>query len=372
MNRKRDTSYKHCYNLIVKLLEIQDFKNVNINIVNNTDEKIKLDIKIDDKCKQIIYNKKLKKEKKILNSASYNNLKNSKKVLSDGKHNEKNKNSIDININEIVNKHLHENVIYDIIKNIKNKIILNNSINEEISSEVISSNETILENKNIISQNNVKIENKNDLVDSGKDLFINDNKIQNKLDVNENSGINQNNLILENKNIISRNNDELKSDSDIYEEDDDSIIDLPEPCDDCDETRRICNENYEVAMKYKEDLEKEQKVNNFLLKEINYKIKIIEELKSKNNKKDEMYIDFITKLNANFMELFLINRKSFNYISDIILSIEKSNPKKIHEIINKNIKKYRNDIQAFENETEDIKKGNIEINTKISNKFIKN
>lgn len=269
MNRKRNTSYKHCYNLILKILEFQEVKNVNINIVNNTDKKLELEITIDDKYKRLIYDKKLKTEKKIINSASYNNLKNSKKVLSDGKHNEKNKNSIDININEIVNKHLHENVIYDIIKNIKNKIILNNSINEEISSEVISSNETILENKNIISQNN----------------------------------------------------DELKSDSDIYEEDDDSIIDLPEPCDDCDETRRICNENYEVAMKYKEDLEKEQKVNNFLLKEINYKFKIIEELKSKINKKDENlkgFVDWANETIENKKTLIKINKNLFNLFSEII------------------------------------------------------
>ncbi|CEG85008.1 hypothetical protein RMATCC62417_18746 [Rhizopus microsporus] len=305
MKRKRDTSYKHCSNFILKLMEIQDIKNVNIDVIGIFDDKIELNIMINEKQKNLIINKNLKKEKKILKPESLNNLKNNK------------------------NEKILDQVLFD---SNKDKNAINNNINEELSSEVISSNETILENN--FSQNDVKIENNNIFVDSEKDLNINDNKIKNNLDSNENSGIRQKIILSdsedEQNNIISQNNHDLESDSDIYEEEDDSVIELPEPCDDCEVTRQTCRDNYEEGLKY-------MKIANELRL-------ICDSLITKNNEKDneiKKLKNIIELYNEDYNIIKQIKMKLYKIVEDILDSTKQANEatyrfnKHIDKVLNK-------------------------------------
>lgn len=331
MKRKRDTSYKHCSNFILKLMEIQDIKNVNIDIVGNFEDKIELNIIINEKQKNLIINKKLKKEKKLLKPESLNNLKNNKnETILDQVLFDSNKNNIVKD--DILNK--NEELVNDCQNNIilenKDKNVFNNNINEELSSEVISSNE-------IIEQNN-QIDSKSDSEDEQNDIKIENNKnpdfsesILNKdlNNIQENKEIN-NNLILENKNIISQNNHDLESDSDIYEEDDDSIIELPEPCDDCEETRQICQDNYEMGLKY-------LKISN--------ELKLMcESLITKNNEKDneiKKLKNIIELYNEDYNIMKQIKMKLYKIVEDILYSTKQANEatyrfnKHIDKVLNK-------------------------------------
>lgn len=331
MKRKRDTSYKHCSNFILKLMEIQDIKNVNIDIVGNFEDKIELNIIINEKQKNLIINKKLKKEKKLLKPESLNNLKNNKnETILDQVLFDSNKNNIVKD--DILNK--NEELVNDCQNNIilenKDKNVFNNNINEELSSEVISSNE-------IIEQNN-QIDSKSDSEDEQNDIKIENNKnpdfsesILNKdlNNIQENKEIN-NNLILENKNIISQNNHDLESDSDIYEEDDDSIIELPEPCDDCEETRQICQDNYEMGLKY-------LKISN--------ELKLMcDSLITKNNEKDneiKKLKNIIELYNEDYNIMKQIKMKLYKIVEDILYSTKEANEatyrfnKHIDKVLNK-------------------------------------
>lgn len=331
MKRKRDTSYKHCSNFILKLMEIQDIKNVNIDIVGNFEDKIELNIIINEKQKNLIINKKLKKEKKLLKPESLNNLKNNKnETILDQVLFDSNKNNIVKD--DILNK--NEELVNDCQNNIilenKDKNVFNNNINEELSSEVISSNE-------IIEQNN-QIDSKSDSEDEQNDIKIENNKnpdfsesILNKdlNNIQENKEIN-NNLILENKNIISQNNHDLESDSDIYEEDDDSIIELPEPCDDCEETRQICQDNYEMGLKY-------LKISN--------ELKLMcDSLITKNNEKDneiKKLKNIIELYNEDYNIMKQIKMKLYKIVEDILYSTKQANEatyrfnKHIDKVLNK-------------------------------------
>lgn len=343
MKKKRNTSYKHCLNLGLKLLDIQeDIKNISINIINIMDDKVEMDIILNDKSKRMFIEKKIKKEKKLLKPESLNNLKNidKNKKFSNDRKNEQNGNIEGNEATEIDDKNKKDNLIIknidfkeykkfillgflyknrDAIKNIINKN--NKSVNEVISSEDNSSNNIILENN--ISQNIIKIENKNDQVGSVKDLVINDDKVIDNLDNNENSGINQNVLNLENK-----NNNDWESDSDFYEEDDDSVIELPEPCDDCEVTRKTCQDNYEVGLKYmnlyeetKNELEKSKIIAVFLNEHNQKLISENKELKSKIIKKDEnlkVFVEWANETNENKKKLIKINKNLFKLFSDII------------------------------------------------------
>lgn len=103
----------------------------------------------------------------------------------------------------------------------------------------------------------------------------------------------------------------------------------------------------------KDNLDKNKII--YIYKEENNKLKDII------NKEEDKYLDFITNLNDNFMNLFLITHKSFDGIRNIMLTIEKTNPKKVPDLINKNINKYRNKIQDIADEADIIR--NKHLNT---------
>jgi hypothetical protein len=254
------------------------------------------------------------------------------------------------------------------------------------------------ENENILNQecsnefNNFQNINKNEnninkkiKMDDKKQKDINDDITNfDKLN-NEKKKLNENNSYIDVKNyeekdsILNNNN----SDSTEYDESEpEDEYDFNDPhfkkypdefrCYNCYETNVEKQELFDYAQQliYKNnDLEKlildKDKIIKSYKKENNKLIKINNDIKSLMDN-DKLDIDFLTDLNDRFMELFLITHKSFDYIKDIILTIEKSNPKKVPEIINKNINKYRNEIQNIADEADDIRKRFLELNT---NKF---
>lgn len=189
-------------------------------------------------------------------------------------------------------------------------------------------------------------------------------------------------LIIENSNAIDNSKDIYDDESEPeneYDYEDPHFLKYPDEfmCHNCYETNVEKGKLFDFAqeMIYKSnDLEKEKekldKNNIDKDKIINVYKKENAELKNIINREENKYMDFINNLNDNFMELFLNTHESFDYIKDILLTLEKTNPKKVPEILNKNIKKYKEDIQNIANEANKVRKNHIKIsNDKFGDKI---
>lgn len=319
MKKKRNTSYIHCSNLIFKLLEIQEFKKVSIEIMDINEKSIELNIKIDEKFKNMTIDNKINKVKnKAVNPDSYKNLKNYKnKETSNGENDLDKKISMSDNINKSISSN---NIKIENKNNLtESEITLNINLNEDKEVENNSEYSNIYEKDN---------KNQNDII-LDSNLNVKNNITEIDMDLNKNKE-NKNN---QNEDFLTDNND---SDSD----DDNEIIVPTILCDDCDETRRICQENFDAAKEYHE------KYENLLIKYNEMKTKLNNDILEK----DENYkkFDVIVK------KLLLINHNSFNKIGNILSTLEKANPKKVHEILNKNIKTYREQMEDIADEGDKI------------------
>ncbi|CEG84986.1 hypothetical protein RMATCC62417_18726 [Rhizopus microsporus] len=359
MKNRRDCSFTLCKNFIKETFNKYDnIKNINFKIIEVLDNCIKTSISINDKTR--VFDILLDKKKKEVKLKSKNNLKNQESY-------DKTSNCL-----ETFNKENKRNAVILIEETQKKDdiIVFNNlddfnSKTENVNNKKMDPEDTY-EKKSTLKENN-----------KCDELFIENKKIDENISLN-NINDNQSDINSEN----SEYDDEEPENE--YDHNDPYYKKYPEvfKCYDCYETNVDKDELFDVAQEYidkynlinnenkilknenenlKNELVDKDKKINIYIKEYNNLLRINNELKElmENEKID---IDFMTELNDKFMELFLINKKSFDYIADIILTIEKTNPKKVAEIINKNINKYRNDIQDIANEADDIRKRFLKLN----------
>lgn len=322
MKKKRNTSYIHCSNLIFKLLEIQEFKKVSIEIMDVNEKSIELNIKIDEKLKNMTIDNKINKIKnKVVNPDSYKNLKNYKNKETPNGENDLDKK---LSMSDNINKSISSNNI-----KIENKNNKNNITESEINLDITLDKDKEVENNSEYSNIYEKDKkNKNDII-LDSNLNVKNNITEIDIELNKNK---------ENKSI---QNEETLTDNDDSDSDDDNEIIIPTIlCDNCDETRRICQENFDAAKEYHEKYER------LLIKYNEMKTKLNNDIleKDKNYKK----FDVIVK------KLLLINHNSFNKIGNILSTLEKANPKKVHEILNKNINAYKKQMEGIADEGDKI------------------
>lgn len=387
MKNRRDCSFTLCKNFIKEAFNKYDtIRNVNFEIIDILDNCIKTNITINGKNR--VFDILLDKKKKEVKLKSKNNLKNQAM---------KSYNEISNCLETLNNEDKRNAVILIEEKPKEDDVIFENNLNDFNTKIEISINEktdmdneeknTILPKEDFKNDHHVTHE-----INDSKDkynIILDENNKSDKLFIENKK--NGENISLNNKN---ENNSCINSDDSEYDDEEpENEYDHNDPyykkypevfkCYDCYETNVDKDELFDIAQEYidkynlvnnenkklkndnenfKNEIKNKDKKLDTYIKEYNNLLKINNELKE-SIKKGELDIEFITELNDKFMELFLINHKSFDYIVDIILTIEKTNPKKVHEIINKNINKYRNDIQSIANEAEDIRKSFLKLNT---------
>lgn len=379
MKNRRDCSFTLCKNFIKEAFNKYDtIRNVNFEIIDILDNCIKTKITINGKNR--VFDILLDKKKKEVKLKSKNNLKNQAMKIYDetsdcleNLNNEDKRNEVIL----IEEKQKEDDVIFE------NNL---NDFNSKIENSINEKTDMNNEEKNTVPP---KIEDFKNIHHVTHE--VNDSKDKYNIILDENNKSDK--LFIENKkngeNISYVNSDDSEYDDEEpeneYDHNDPYYKKYPEvfKCYDCYETNVDKEELFDIAQEYidkynlvnnenkklkndnenfKNEIKNKDKKLDTYIKEYNNLLKINNELKE-SIKNSELDIEFITELNNKFMELFLINHKSFDYIVNIILTIEKTNPKKVHEIINKNINKYRNDIQAIANEAEDIRKSFLKLNT---------
>lgn len=131
---------------------------------------------------------------------------------------------------------------------------------------------------------------------------------------------------------------------------------------------KIIDKNNEIK---KECLIKENQYNHKILSQekklliknneiISYEKKI-RELKNILDIQENKFLDYITNINEKFMESILINKKLFDKISDMSLTIEKAIPKNIHDLINKNLNNDMKEIQYIADKSNKLKNDFVKI-----------
>lgn len=332
---KRDCSYTLCKGFIKEAFnKYNNIKQINFDIIDILDNCIKTSIKINGEIRT--FDIVLSKKKRKINQVSMNNLKNKRKNLNNNFNSK-----IDDNIKNIViisdeekQKHINDSCSSIIIQNGK-------KIDIEVKNENTINKKMDLDDKEI---------NENILNDEDKNLQ-DFNNIENNINKNDN---------LNDKNFNSEGIEYDDSEpEDWYDYNDPYFKKNPEifKCEDCYQTNIEKKELFDYAQEliYKNnDLEDE----NIILKNENKEFKKMIE-------KDELPIDKLTKINDKFTELILITHKSFNDINEILSTLEKANPKKIPDIINKNINNYRKKFQNIADEADIIRKDFLEINKDI-------
>lgn len=347
MVQNRDSSYTLCKGFIKELFnKYNNIEQVNFEILDILDKSIKTNININGKVKT--FNIILDRKKKEVAIKSLDNLKKPNK-----KNNENNENSESLKSLNNENKRNAIIIVSD-DENKENKYIDNNN--------VISNNFDIeIENTNNIKINMDDTHKKEDVkkIIDGTNILNNENKNL-KENINEKCINNDNNG-------TEYEESEPENECD-YE--DPHFLKYPDEfrCYNCYETNIEKSKlfNYAQEMIYKcndleEDNEKLKKDNVDKDKIINVYKNENRELKNIISKEEDKYMNFINDLNDNFMDLFLNAHKSFDCIKDILLKLEKTNPKKVHEVLNKNIKIYKEDIQKIADEANKIRKKHIEI-----------
>lgn len=354
---RRDSSYTLCKGFIRKLFnKNNNIEKIKIEILDISDNSIKTKININEEYKtfDIILNKKKKKT----DFQSLSNLKNQKK----DKNNDKNSAYKESQKDIIMDSGDVQNEIKNYVNN-DSTVNISNFDNED---NLYYKNNTINEKK--IIENNIEysilnIENKNNIC------------FENKED--KHSLDNNYNYINTKENNIFKDNESEPDDE--FDYTDPYFLKNPDDfsCFNCYTTNvekgKLFDHAQELIYKYN-DLENE---NKNIKKDILDKDKIIYIYKKENNelkdiisKEEDKYLDFITKLNSNFMTLFLITHKSFTSIRNILITLEKSKPKKIPDIINKNISKYMKQVQDIADEAEIIRNNHLEIsNNTFGNKL---
>lgn len=317
MQITRDSSYTLCKGLIKEVYNRnKNIKSININIleISEINNSIKVDIKIDNKLRT--FDILLEKRKINKNSISLSNLKNQ-----------------------------------------KTEIILKNDNNKEVNLK----NGEILENKiNVVNNinNNESIEKQLDNINKIENENINKISMNEKQDnINLNCNNNEEDIIYDESEPV-----------DEYDYKDPHFKKYPHEfrCYDCYETNVEKAELFEYAQNliYEfNDLKDENKKLNDEIINKNKQIKLL------NN--DEIDINFIKTLNDKFMNLLMIMHKSFNNIGSLLTTLEKANPKKVPDLLNKNISSYRKQMQNIADEADKIQIDYIEINKeKFGDKII--
>jgi hypothetical protein len=342
MMQKRDSSYTLCKGLIKKVLKKHiSIGSIKIDILEIDDHNVKAEINIDNLIRT--FDIVLDKTKRKINPNSMNNIKKQK-------------------IND-KNKHIKKDSNVEVLElDIPEKKIVEKEIDVNIEKTHFGKNEDIDNIHNI----NIK----------------NEKCINKKINMDHhNTPKNQNDesLISENKKLINEENNDINpfyDDSepeDEYDHEDPHFTKYPDEflCHNCYETNVEKKELFDYAQQM---TDKNDILNNEIKKlkeDIVNKNKLIKEYKNKNYSQDEN-IDFITGLNDNFMELFLITHNSFNSIKNILLILEKANPKKVPEILNKNINNYKKEIQSIADEADKVRNNHLDLSSKIFGDKIKN
>lgn len=333
---QRNCSFTLCKTFIKEVFnKYNDVRNINFEIINVSDDFIKTNINIDGKINtyDIILNKKkknvLQKSKDNLKKQSMGNNKNKDEILDSLYNNTKIDENEKSNIKEYVNK-------------------VNDSIPKNENNNIYKIN----------MDNNNNIKNKN----KSNDLFI-ENK---KLDKNN---INQND---EKKSKIFDNNGIEYDDSepeDWYDYNDPYYKKNPEvfKCENCYQTNIDKDELFDVAQEYIDKYNLVNEENNLLKKEIKTKNKQLNIIINENNKLKDLYKnqisnDIIYEINDKFTDLVKICHKSFNHNNKVLSILEKTPPKKVPEIVNKNISIYRKEIENIADEADKIRNEFLDLN----------
>lgn len=345
VQNKRDYSFTLCKGFISEAFNKYDnIKTIKFEIIDVYDNFIKTNITINEKTK--IYDISLTKKNRNINPMSRKNLKNQKNsnlsLNIEGKNTASNEIIITNKVDETQRQQLK----------LENKKLLNNIKNEKdinIKENMDDNSKFIPEDKNISKLNN---ENKKCI-----------KKIE---DVNSKS------------NIDILNNDIINDEDDFDESEPENFYDYQDPffkkhpelfkCYDCYQTNVENKELFDVAQEY---IDKYNDIENKYIKlkeEILIKEKQIKKYKEK--QQNSIYDpNFISELNDKFIDLIKIVHKSFDNTNNILKTLESNNPKKIPEIVNKNIFIYRKNTERIADEADIIRKEFLKLNNEINDSF---
>lgn len=296
MTKTRNSSYTLCKGLIKEIInKNKNVRNINLDIIDISEHIIKTTITIDGKMRTFDIN--LEKRKKKNKSEYFDNLKNQK----------------------------NDNIFED-----HNKCGYTNNVKIE---------------------NNNNKKNKMDINDEKTNILNNENKKINNVNIKQ---VDQ---------VESEYYDESEPE-DEYDYKDPHFTKYPDEfkCEDCYETNVEKGKLFNYAQEMIDKFNVLEEENNRLKKMIlikndgNNNYLKIEELKKKLESQEDHFLSYINNINDKFIDSILINHKSFNSIKDILLTLEKANPKKVPELINKNINTYIKQIQDIVKESDELRK----------------